>query len=91
MIATGVSHSVQKLVEVAFAHAGLDWQAYVRTDPAFIRPAEVDHLIGSAAKAKQQLGWQPSITFEQLIAMMVDADIARLSGGATPVLTPELR
>ena len=91
VIATGVSHSVQKLVEVAFGHAGLDWQACVRTDPAFIRPAEVDHLIGDARKAKQKLGWQPSVTFEQLIAMMVDADIARLSGGSSPVLTPELR
>jgi GDPmannose 4,6-dehydratase len=91
VIATGVSHSVQKLVEVAFGHAGLDWKAYVRTDPAFIRPAEVDHLIGDASKAKQELGWQPSVTFEELIAMMVDADLARLSGGSSPVLTPELR
>jgi GDPmannose 4,6-dehydratase len=80
VIATGVSHSVKNLVEAAFGHAGLDWQKYVRTDPALIRPAEVDHLIGDASKAKKALGWNPSISFEQLVAMMVDADIALLSG-----------
>src|SRR6187200_2034270 len=79
VIATGVSHSVKNLVEAAFEHIGLDWQKYVRTDPALIRPAEVDHLIGDAAKAKKGLGWKPSITFEQLVAMMVDADVALLS------------
>jgi GDPmannose 4,6-dehydratase len=91
VIATGVSHSVQRLVEVAFGHAGLDWQQYVRTDPAFIRPAEVDHLIGDASKAKRQLGWEPSVTFEQLIAMMVDADLERLSAGGSPLHTPETK
>jgi len=80
VIATGVSHSVKNLVEAAFEHIGLDWQKYVRTDPALIRPAEVDHLIGDASKAKKALGWKPSISFEQLVAMMVDADIALLSG-----------
>jgi GDPmannose 4,6-dehydratase len=80
VIATGVSHSVKNLVETAFGHAGLEWQKYVRTDPALIRPAEVDHLIGDAAKGKRVLGWKPSVDFEQLVAMMVDADIARLSG-----------
>ena len=79
VVATGVSHSVKKLVETAFGHAGLDWQRYVRTDPAFIRPAEVDHLIGDSSKARRVLGWQPDVTFEQLIAMMVDADLARLT------------
>jgi len=82
VIATGVSHSVKQLVETAFSHAGLDWQRYVRTDPALIRPAEVDHLIGDATKAKQVLGWEPTVNFEQLIAMMVDADIARLAPAA---------
>jgi GDPmannose 4,6-dehydratase len=91
VIATGISHSVQRLVEVAFAHAGLDWEQYVRTDPALIRPAEVDHLIGDPAKAKRRLGWEPTVTFEQLIARMVDADLARLSTAARPVLTPEMR
>ena len=79
VIATGVSHSVRQLVETAFAHVGLDWQKYVRIDPAFLRPAEVDHLIGDASKAKRVLGWEPSVSFERLVAMMVDADIATLS------------
>src|SRR4026208_1752565 len=80
VIATGQSHSVRELVDVAFAHAGLDPGKYVRTDPSLIRPAEVDHLIGDASKARKNLGWKPSIAFEQLVAMMVDADLARLSG-----------
>ena len=79
VIATGKSHSVQELVEVAFSHAGLDWRPHVRTDPAYIRPAEVDHLIGNPAKAAQDLGWRPSVDFEGLVRMMVDADIERLS------------
>ena len=79
VIATGVSHSVRELVEVAFGHAHLDWKKYVRIDPALIRPAEVDHLVGDASKGRRQLGWEPSVRFEQLIAMMVDADMARLS------------
>ena len=82
VIATGVSHSVRELVQIAFGHVGLDWTQYVRTDPALLRPAEVDHLIGDAAKASRVLGWQPTVTFEQLVAMMVDADLARLSGHA---------
>ena len=84
VIATGKSHSVKQLVEVAFGHAGLDWQKHVRTDPTLIRPAEVDHLIGDASKATRVLGWTPSVSFEQLIAMMVDADIARLSTAVKP-------
>ena len=80
VIATGVSHSVRELVEIAFGHAGLDWQKYVRIDPAFLRPAEVDHLIGDPAKAKAALGWEPRVTFEGLVGMMVDADLARLAG-----------
>jgi GDPmannose 4,6-dehydratase len=81
VIATGVSHSVQELVEIAFAHADLDWKKYVRTDPALLRPAEVDHLIGDAGKARGILGWEPTVDFERLVAMMVDADLARLSAG----------
>ena len=80
VIATGVSHSVQDLVELAFGHAGLDWRSYVRTDPALLRPAEVDQLVGNASKARSVLGWEPTVSFERLIAMMVDADVARLSG-----------
>jgi GDPmannose 4,6-dehydratase len=82
VIATGVSHSVQHLVETAFGHAGLDWRAHVRTDPAFLRPAEVDHLIGDPTKARRVLGWEPSVSFEQLVAMMVDADLAHRTASA---------
>ena len=78
VIATGISHSVRELVETAFRHVGLEWQKYVRVDPAFLRPAEVDSLIGDASKARRLLGWEPTVSFEQLIAMMVDADLARL-------------
>jgi GDPmannose 4,6-dehydratase len=80
VIATGVSHSVRNLVESAFGYVGLDWKKFVRVDPAFLRPAEVDHLIGDPSKARRELGWEPRVNFEQLVAMMVDADIARLSG-----------
>ncbi len=80
VIASGVAHSVRQLVEAAFGHAGLDWQRYVRIDPAFLRPAEVDHLIGDASKAKRVLRWEPTVSFEQLVTMMVDADIVALSG-----------
>jgi len=82
VIATGVAHTVQELVETAFAHAGLDWKKYVRTDPAFLRPAEVDLLIGDPARAKKELGWTPSVDFPGLVSMMVDADLGRL--GRTP-------
>jgi GDPmannose 4,6-dehydratase len=82
VIATGVSHSVRNLVETAFGHAGLDWQKYVRLDPAFIRPAEVDHLVGDSSKARATLGWEPAVDFTGLVKMMVDADIARLKSGA---------
>jgi GDPmannose 4,6-dehydratase len=85
VIATGQSHSVRQLVETAFGHVGLEWQKYVRIDPALMRPAEVDHLIGDASKARRVLGWEPSITFEQLIGMMVDADLARHSNRAGSV------
>ncbi len=79
VIATGESHSVQELVEIAFDHAGLDWKKYVALDPAFLRPAEVDHLIGDASKARDRFGWTPSVTFDGLVRMMVDADLKRLS------------
>src|SRR5436190_13508982 len=82
VIATGVAHSVKTLVETAFGHAGLDWQKYIRIDPALKRPAEVDHLIGDASKGQRLLGWAPSVTFDRLIAMMVDADMARLASSA---------
>jgi GDPmannose 4,6-dehydratase len=78
VVATGISHSVRELVEAAFSCAGLEWQRYVKLDPALVRPAEVDHLIGDAAKARQVLGWSPKVDFEALIRMMVNADVERL-------------
>jgi GDPmannose 4,6-dehydratase len=82
VIATGESHSVKELVETAFGHVGLDWQRYVRLDESFLRPAEVDHLIGDASKARAALGWKPSVTFAELVNTMVDADIRRLRVGS---------
>jgi GDPmannose 4,6-dehydratase len=78
VIATGESHTARELVDVAFAHAGLDPGKHVRFDPALLRPADVDHLVGDASKARQELGWEPEVSFESLISMMVDADIERL-------------
>ena len=85
VIATGVSHSVRDLVEAAFSHVGLDWQNHVRTSSEFLRPAEVEHLIGDASKARSELGWQPSIDFQGLIQMMVDADLERVNSSRTAV------
>jgi GDPmannose 4,6-dehydratase len=82
VIATNETHSVRELVELAFAHVGLDWQEFVKIDPRFIRPAEVDLLIGDPARAKQILGWSPSVDFAGLVRMMVDADLERLSHAA---------
>jgi GDPmannose 4,6-dehydratase len=81
VIATGETHSVREFCEAAFGHLGLDWQQYVVTDPALTRPAEVDHLIGDAGKAAQKLGWKPSISFAQLVELMVDADLKALQDG----------
>ncbi len=81
VVGTGVTHSVQDLVEVAFGHVGLDWKEFVKEDPRFRRPAEVERLQADPGKAKRQLGWEPTVTFEQLITMMVDADLERLGGG----------
>jgi GDPmannose 4,6-dehydratase len=77
VVATGESHSVKELVEIAFGHAGLEWQDFVGEDPAFLRPAEVDHLIGDPSKAREALGWTPSVDFAGLVKMMVDADLER--------------
>jgi GDPmannose 4,6-dehydratase len=88
VIATGIAHSVRDLVETAFGHAGLDWQRHVRLDPALLRPAEVEHLIGDATKARTKLGWVPEVDFTRLVKMMVDEDLARLSRQATPVTMP---
>jgi len=81
VIASGETHSVKELVEIAFAHLGLDYKDFVVLDKKFIRPAEVDLLRGDFSKAKRILGWQPKIHFAELIRMMVDADMARLASG----------
>ncbi len=78
VIATGKAHSVRDLVEAAFGRVGLDWREHVRVDPALIRPAEVDHLIGDASKAARVLGWRPTTDFQRLVEMMVDTDFLRL-------------
>jgi GDPmannose 4,6-dehydratase len=84
VIATGQTHTVKRLVQLAFAAANLDWEKYVIIDPALVRPAEVDLLIGDPAKAKAELGWEPEVSFEALVEMMVAADLERLSKEATP-------
>jgi GDPmannose 4,6-dehydratase len=84
VIATGQSHSVRDLVEVAFGHVGLEWQKFVRMDPRLLRPAEVDHLIGDSTKAREALSWRPEVEFASLIRMMVDADVERLSRASNP-------
>jgi GDPmannose 4,6-dehydratase len=84
VIATGKEHSVQEFVDRAFQHAGLDPAEHVVTDSALTRPAEVDHLVGDASKAQRELGWEPAVTFEGLVEMMVAADVDRLSAGAPP-------
>ncbi len=78
VIGTGEAHSVRELCETAFSHAGLDWKKYVKVDKKLLRPAEVDYLIADASKARKILGWKPMVNFRQLVAMMVDADLARL-------------
>ena len=80
VVASGGTHSVRELVELAFGHVGLDWEDHVVIDERFFRPAEVDLLVGDATRARTVLGWQPRHTFEELVAMMVDADLALLEG-----------
>jgi GDPmannose 4,6-dehydratase len=79
VVATGETHAVQEFVDLAFAHAGLDPADHVKTDPRFLRPAEVDQLVGDPAKAKAELGWEPEVSYQELVEMMVDADLDRLS------------
>jgi GDPmannose 4,6-dehydratase len=88
VIATGVSHSVRELVEIAFARVGLDWKRHVWQDPTLLRPAEVDHLLGDSSKAQRQFGWAPRVEFRQLVEMMVDADLERLSAAASAARVP---
>lgn len=78
LVATGETHSVREFCQVAFDHVGLDWEKYVVVDPKFYRPAEVDLLVGEPSKAKRLLGWEPSVTFQELVRIMTDADLAGL-------------
>ncbi|MBC7261599.1 MAG: GDP-mannose 4,6-dehydratase, partial [Chloroflexi bacterium] len=78
VVATGKTHSVRELCELAFSYVGLNWEDHVVVDPELIRPADVDLLVGDASKARRVLGWQPTVSFEELIQMMVDADLALL-------------
>jgi GDPmannose 4,6-dehydratase len=93
VVATGIAHSVREVCEVAFARVGLDYERHVVQDPALMRPAEVDHLVGDASRARSELGWSPDVGFQELIEMMVDADLERHrarmrsgeAGGPVPV------
>ncbi len=78
ILATGETHTVREFCEIAFQHVGLDYQQYVKVDERFVRPAEVDLLLGDPTKAKTVLGWEPKVSFQQLVEMMIDADLARL-------------
>lgn len=89
VIATGVTHSVEDLVRIAFGYVDLNWKDYVKIDPQFVRPAEIDLLVGDATKAREKLGWEPRVSFEELIRLMVDSDIghvqAEIDAGARRV------
>jgi GDPmannose 4,6-dehydratase len=78
VIATGETHTVREFVEAAFAHAGLDWEPHVEVDPRYFRPSEVEALLGDASKAREVLGWEPKVKFDELVRIMVDADVAAL-------------
>ncbi|MCY3834342.1 MAG: GDP-mannose 4,6-dehydratase [Chloroflexi bacterium] len=86
VIATGETHSVERLLDVAFAHVGLNWRDYAMQDQRFMRPAEVDLLVGDPSKAKRALGWAPEVGFEELIGMMVEADLKKLRDNPSQVI-----
>jgi GDPmannose 4,6-dehydratase len=88
VVATGQEHSVREFVELSFAHAGLEPDDHVRLDERFLRPAEVDHLVGDSSKAREQLGWVPDVSFQELVELMVDADVERLSRVPTGITRP---
>lgn len=85
VVATGETHSVEEFLNVAFGHVNLDWHDYVVQDERFMRPAEVDLLVGDPSKAGRKLGWEPAVSFEQLVQMMVDADLKLLQAGRVAV------
>jgi GDPmannose 4,6-dehydratase len=85
VVATGETHSVEEFLNEAFSYVDLDWHDYVVQDQRFMRPAEVELVVGDPSKAGQDLGWEPQVTFKELVRMMVDADIAMIQDGITPV------
>lgn len=85
VIATGQTWSVEQFVEEAFSYVDLDWREFVTQDPRFMRPAEVDLLVGDPTKARKELGWEPEVTFQELVRMMVDADMELIKNGKTPM------
>jgi GDPmannose 4,6-dehydratase len=85
VVATGETHSVREFCEIAFAHVGLEPDQHIKIDPAFLRPAEVDQLVGDASKARERFGWEPKHSFRDLVEMMVDADLERLASARTPM------
>jgi GDPmannose 4,6-dehydratase len=88
VVGTGRAHSVREFVELAFDHAGLDWRRYVEVDARYKRPAEVDYLLADARKAREKLGWRPTVGFEELVRLMVEADLAALAARKAGVMTP---
>lgn len=85
VVSTGETHSVEEFLEEAFGYVGLDWRDYVVQDPRFMRPAEVDLLVGDSGKARARLGWEPTVSFAQLVQLMVEADLKMVKDGVTPV------
>ena len=90
VLATGETHTVGELIRIAFEHADLDWERYVKIDPRYYRPAEVDLLVGDPSKARRELGWEPEVSFKELVEMMVDADIERLKASKPHRTTPNI-
>jgi len=89
VVATGETHSVREFCELAFDHVGLEWEQYVRIDQRYLRPSEVDHLLGDATRARQRLGWTPKLSFDELVTRMVDVDLrAQGIGGTGPATVP---
>jgi len=82
LVATGETHSVREFAEIAFGHVGLDCDNFIKTDPEFLRPAEVDQLVGDSTKARATLGWQPTTSFRELVELMVEADLDRLTSAS---------
>jgi GDPmannose 4,6-dehydratase len=89
VVATGITHSVRRLLEVAFQTVDLDYREFVEADPALLRPAEVHHLLGDSTRARRELGWQPKVSFEELVTMMVREDLARLRNSAPSSMARE--